>query len=84
MQSNIEISEAELEELRQASRMLEQLLGSKLAELSETSLEDRKACDGCSGSCKGSCAGDCAGSCKGGCKGSCNAICSTVCTMLGS
>ncbi|MDQ0324993.1 modification target Cys-rich repeat protein [Rhodopseudomonas julia] len=84
MHKTIEISEAELEELRQASRVLEKVLGARMEALVEASHPVTKGCQGCSGACEGTCAGSCAGSCKGGCKGSCNAICSTVCTMLGS
>jgi len=84
MRKLVDISQAELDELRQATKILEGVLAVRMADLVEPSDVTVKGCQGCSGSCSGTCGGSCAGSCKGGCKGTCNALCSTVCTMLGS
>ena len=84
MRQVIEISQAELNELREASKVVERLLSGHMSHLTEPDDVTVKGCKGCSGACSGTCGGDCAGSCKGGCKGTCNALCSTVCTMLGS
>lgn len=80
----VEISAAEVDELRKASAAIEQLFNARWAEFTEPEPATKRSCSDCSGACSGACGGTCAGSCQGGCSGTCNALCSTVCTMSGS